>query len=458
MNMEGEGPMVESQMVAYRKALNSLRRSHTLTEGDIDRPVVIGSVYNGQGQANAQSNQAGAGAATATGNAPAWFPADQASGKLQSHQHPAVHAGFKSQELSTSQSGSAGHNQLVFDDSPQAGRIELSSTSAQTRLQLGHLLHQSDNQRLNARGHGVDLSSAAWGAVRAGSGVLLSAHGQPGSQSASKQMDSREPQSQLQQANQRLHSQAEVSQKQNAKLPSEANVIGATEKDTPHQLPAEQALHATAKSLNATDQRSTSQHSGEEPSATIGGGEGHAHAWGRPDLIVAAPGGIASFTPASSLYSAGNTIAAVAGQDSQHLAQANHATAIKDGLILHTHGKATNTQKPNQEVGIKLHAASGSVNTQSQTGATKLTADKAIDVASTTGMVRITAPIHILMTAAGAALDIQSGSITLRGPGVVKFKAAMKDIGGPGSASLPVLNFPRGTLDTQKTAGYALSL
>ena len=105
-----------------------------------------------------------------------------------------------------------------------------------------------------------------------------------------------------------------------------------------------------------------------------------------------------------------------------------------------------------------MHAASGSVNTQSQTGATRLTADKAIEVSSTTAMVRITAPNHILMTAMGAALDIQAGSITLKGPGKVEFKAAMKNIGGPGSASLPVLNFPRGELDIKKTAVYPASL
>ena len=48
--------------------------------GDIDRPVVLGAAYNGQGQANAQGNQLGGGAAGATGNAPAWFPGDQSAG------------------------------------------------------------------------------------------------------------------------------------------------------------------------------------------------------------------------------------------------------------------------------------------------------------------------------------------------------------------------------------------
>ena len=115
--------------------------------------------------------------------------------------------------------------------------------------------------------------------------------------------------------------------------------------------------------------------------------------------------------------SAGHTVTLVAGQDLQQVAQGNYANAIKSGLVFYTYGKATNTSKPNTETGIKLHAASGNVNTQSQSGATKLTADRAVEVSSTNGMVKITAPKHILLTAAGAGIDLQSGSITLKGAG-----------------------------------------
>ena len=51
-------------------------------------------------------------------------------------------------------------------------------------------------------GHGLDLSTAAWGAVRAGSGMLLSAHAKPGSQSAGREIDSREPATQIEQRQQ----------------------------------------------------------------------------------------------------------------------------------------------------------------------------------------------------------------------------------------------------------------
>jgi type VI secretion system secreted protein VgrG len=234
--------------------------------GDIDRPVVMGSVYNGQGQANAQSNQTSAGAACAVGDAPAWFPGTAASGKHQGHQHGMVLAGHKSQELATSAQGSGGYNQLVFDDSPGQGRIELASSSAQSRLQLGHLLHQADNQRLHPRGHGADLASAAWGAVRAGSGLLISAHGKPGgSLSGSMQIDTREAQSQLNQARELIHTLAESAQKHNAKLAKEPDVVGATQKQTAKQLPVEQGLNAGLASLVAIDKR------GEPPVSDAGG-------------------------------------------------------------------------------------------------------------------------------------------------------------------------------------------
>ena len=407
--------------------------------GDIDRPVVVGAVYNGRGSADAQGNQVAGGAATATGNAAAWFPGAKKQGQLQGHGHAAVLAGYKSQELIASQSGGGGYNQLVFDDSAGANRIELSSTTAASRLQLGHLLHQSDNQRLQPRGHGLDLSTAAWGAVRAASGLLMSAHAKPGSQSAGRALDSREPATQIEQSQQLLHTLAESAQQHKAKgtqSTAEPDVVGAKKADKARQLPNERALYASLDSLSASDERSANANANaQQDNNSTGGGTGKVTAWGRPDLVLAAPGGIAAFTPASSVLSAGNTLTLVAGQDLQHAAQGNHASAIKSGLVLYTYGKATNPGKPNTETGIQLHAASGNVNTQSQSGATKLTADKAIEVSSTTGMVRIAAPNHILLTAAGAAIDMQPGSITLKGPGMIEFKAGMKVLTGPGSAS-----------------------
>jgi type VI secretion system secreted protein VgrG len=402
---------------------------------DVDRPVVVGVVYNGQGSADAQGNQVAGGAASATGNAAAWFPGEKNQGKLQGHQHNAVLSGYKSQELSGSQSGTVGYNQLVFDDTSGAGRMELSSTSAQTRLQLGHLLQQSDNHRLQARGHGLDLSSAAWGALRAGSGLLLSTHPRQGSLSGSRALDSRAPVAQVEQSNQLLHSLAESAQQHNAKLTSpqaEPDVVGAKKSDTAKQLAVEQALYASLDSLGASDQRSAQADQSEQ---ATGGGAGSITAWSRPDLVLASPSGIAAFTPAASVMSAGNTLTLVAGQDLQQVAQGNYAVAVKSGLVFYTYGKATNASKPNTETGIKLHAASGNVNTQSQSGATKITADKAVDVSSTSGMVQITAPQHILLTAAGAAIDMQSGSITLKGPGKIEFKASMKVLEGGASAS-----------------------
>ena len=126
--------------------------------------------------------------------------------------------------------------------------------------------------------------------------------------------------------------------------------------------------------------------------------------------------------------------------------QGNSASAIKNGQVFYTYGKASNPDKPNTETGISFHAASGNVNTQSQSGATRLTADKAIEVASTTGMVRIAAPNHILLTAAGAAIDIQPGSITLKGPGMIEFRAGMKVLTGPGSASTSGVAFASAAL------------
>ncbi|MCW7536718.1 type VI secretion system tip protein TssI/VgrG [Aquabacterium sp. A7-Y] len=392
--------------------------------GDLDRPIVVGSLYNGMGQDNGQGNQIGGGAANATGNAPAWFPGSEAAGPRQGHQHAAVMAGFKTQELKASQDGAGGYNQLVFDDSPGQGRMQLASTQHRTQLNLGHLLNQNDNQRLHPRGHGSELVTEASGAVRAGSGLLISADARAaGSTGTSAQLDTQEAEALLQQSARLTTSLIDTAQKHKARLKDEA---------APQELSVPQAHKALLDSVATTDQRGGAG-SGEDQA--IGGGAGTVKAWRRPDLVASAPAGIGLFTPADTLMSAGNTASWVAGQDITHTAQRHYSLAVQGGIGWFTYGKASNASKANQESGIRLHAASGSVSSQSQSAATKLTADKAVEVSSTQAAIQMGAPKHILLTAGGSSIRIEGGNITLTTPGAARFKASMKELTGPASTS-----------------------
>lgn len=402
-------------------------------DGDIDRPVVVGSVYNGQGQANAQGNQAAGGQVGSSGNAPAWFPGDAKSGVMQGHQHNAVQVGFKTQEYSASASGTGGANQLVFDASPGEARVLLATSTAATRLQLGHLLHQRDNQRLQPQGHGAELHTAALGALRGGSGSLLSTYGRPASSGQAQQMDARETQAQLDESRELHRTLADSAQKHQAKLQGEA---------PPDKLPTAEAMKATQESLAATEgDDAAAQPSTDTDAPRIDGGRGSIAAWSRPDLVLAGAGGIGAYTPASTVASAGQTLTFVAGQDASLNAQRNHAVAVKDGIALFTYGKAQDAQRTVQDVGMKLHAASGKVSAQAQSARAQLNADKAVTIASTSAGITVTAPNSILLAGGGSYLKIEGGNIELGTSGAASFKAAMKELAGAGSASAPTLRF-----------------
>ncbi|PPU89006.1 type IV secretion protein Rhs, partial [Xanthomonas populi] len=157
-------------------------------EGDIDRPVVLGALYNGKGEAGtpatpggqlaeadtqayaqARDGRACAQANLSGGHAPAWHGA---GGGEAAHRNATALWGVQSKEW-----GGSGHNRLVFDDSDQQLRVQLATTQAATQLSLGHLIHQADNYRGSFRGEGFELRTDAWGAVRATSGLWLSSYG-----------------------------------------------------------------------------------------------------------------------------------------------------------------------------------------------------------------------------------------------------------------------------------------
>jgi type VI secretion system secreted protein VgrG len=376
-------------------------------EGNIDRPVVLGTVYNGRGQANAQHNQVAAGAGVATGNAPAWFPGDAGG-----HAHPAALLGIKTQAMQASQGGSGAYNQLVFDDSPGEARVALQRHAmphqGTAELNLGHLRHQSDNQRLNTAGFGAELKTEHNVAIRAGKGLLLSSDTR-GSATGS-QMDAKEAITQLEDSLQMQTDLDEMAQKHTTLKISVAQ--GATQTGP---------LSAIAQI----------RHSVEVLSAT----ESEVAAYSKPHLQLSAPKGIAATTPADAIFYAGATSNLSAGHDLNFAAQGNSYAIVKDGIKLFPYGKATSAQKPNQEIGIRLHAASGQVSMQSQADKTRLTADKALSVVSTTKSINIAAREHILLASQGASIRIVGGDIEVFGPGKIEFKATMKELAGPSSST-----------------------
>jgi type VI secretion system secreted protein VgrG len=184
--------------------------------GDADRPIVVGALYNGQGEGGVLPTPAGAQAsgdinsstnnpfgaahdsrssgqgnlmaAGTGGNSPAWFGSvhgkhgeSEGAASAGGHANSAAQWGIRTQEWGSSGSGSsAGYNQLVFDDNDTGGgnqqRIHLKTSQYASELSLGHLVHTADNYRGALRGQGFELRTDAYGAIRAGSGLHLSTY------------------------------------------------------------------------------------------------------------------------------------------------------------------------------------------------------------------------------------------------------------------------------------------
>jgi type VI secretion system secreted protein VgrG len=185
----------------------------------------------------------------------------------------------------------------------------------------------------------------------------------------------------------------------------------------------------------------------------IGGGSGQdVPAWKRPDLLICGPGGVTLQTPGHTILSAGATLCLVAHHDINLTSVRHIAVAVSNGLSLFTYGKATHPEKPNPETGLQFHAASGSVSVQAQKNTLELSADGAVNLASTTAAVTVTAPKQVLLAAGGSSLRITSQGITLITPGPAEFKGAMKELAGGADASVPGIEFAEAALHMSKAS------
>jgi type VI secretion system secreted protein VgrG len=307
--------------------------------------------------------------------------------------------------MGDSQAGTGAYSQLVFDDTAGKARTALQCHmkphQGTAELNLGHLVHQSDNERVQTVGFGAELKTAHSLAMRAGQGMLLSTDARQGGRGG--QLDAGEAVSQIEESHRLQVDVANLAQKHNAKLEGEP---------APDELVAIKQMRHSAEVISAMNDGAV--------------------AFSEPHLQLSSPAGIVATTPADVVLSAGTTSSIVAGQDINLVAQGNFSTVVAQGISLFTYGKATNKEKPNQEVGLKLHAASGKWSSQSQSGPTRLTADKKITVASVTKSVAISAPKkHVLLTAQGAYIKLEGGNIEVHAPGKVEFKRQRKNWQAP---------------------------
>jgi type VI secretion system secreted protein VgrG len=153
-------------------------------DGNIDHPLIIGALYNGE-------------------HMPPWTLPGQAA-----------LSGLRSRELA---SGGKRGNHLVLDDTAGKIQAQLKSDHQCSQLSLGHITRVEDTAgRKDVRGEGWELRTDAWGVARAAQGMLITTEARTGGSAHIKDMG---------ETAERLRSAAEIQQQ----LASLAESVGAQE-------------------------------------------------------------------------------------------------------------------------------------------------------------------------------------------------------------------------------------
>ncbi|MBR9771396.1 MAG: type VI secretion system tip protein VgrG [Gammaproteobacteria bacterium] len=356
-------------------------------EGDPDRPLVTGRVYNGDQR-------------------PEWH----SNGLL---------SGFKSK---TYRGGK--YNELVFDDATDQERVRLNSEHAKSQLNLGYLIHQQGNTRGAFRGTGFELRTDAYGAVRANAGLLLTSWGQLGA--SGEQLALSPVYRELDSAWQLADTLSQSAAEHDAEALEVRGDIKRASED------AKATYGDTSGSASGQDVDQSADQSTAKGASLAGRGE--AGRLESPWLHLASPAGIAMSTPQSIHFAQDKSLTVTSGEDINLAAGKSLVATMGQKLSLFV-----------QRAGIKLFAAQGKVEVQAQSDEMALTAEKTLSVTSTEDSVEVSAAKEILLTCAGAYVRLKDGNIEVHAPGKIDIKGAQHNFAGPASLSAELTDLPEFT-------------
>ena len=435
-------------------------------EGDIDRPVIVGALYNGQGEGgiaptpggrsdhdseehrftpahdhapSAQGNVAG-------GNSPVWHGA---SPSQPGHRNSAAQWGVRSKEF-----GASGYNQLLFDDTDAQGRVQLRCSHAATELNLGHLIHGADNFRGSLRGSGAELRTDAYGAVRGGAGLLVSsyrlAHNAAARDPAGDNQAGIELVRQAVGLAERFNNAAE-----RHKTVGLGAVLGPVRSNSSAldeaAAPLQAILKAVSGMVSNASLNAARRSAGEKATARVQDTLPHTT---DPLVVIAAQGGLGVNARKSLQMASGESVTVMSGADSQFVTSGQ--LRVHSGQAIGMLGGAI---APGEDgVGLQMIAAKGAIDVQAQADVLKVQAREDVNVMSANAHIDWVSPTRIsLSTAGGANITIEGGNITVQCPGSILVKAGIKDFVGPSSMTYPLPKLPRSEMVT-RPLGFKLRL
>lgn len=414
--------------------------------GDIDRPYLLGALYNGQGEGGIAATPGGDSSKVptdnvfdaaadhrpsgqgniASGNSPAWHGAAESS-----HRHSAALTGFKSKEFGSA----SGYNQLLLDDSDQQQRIQLATTQHSSQLNLGHLIHQADNYRGSFRGTGIELRTDAWGALRAGQGMVITTWSGTPEQPAGDMAPAIALLKQADTLAKTLNQAATTHQ--TVQFASSIGTQGKNQSKIDDQAAPLKALHTIASGM--VDGRDQERARSDAQQKNIHTADKLPHLTD-PAILQAGKAGIGSIAGQSLQFANGEALTLASGEDT-NLAVAGKAR-IHTGQAIGLLAGAIALGEGN--TGIKLIAAKDDIDLQAQSDEMKFLAKKDVKLVSATQYIDFAAAKKIHLAVAGGASITIDGGIAVQCPGTITVHASKKSFTGPTSQGYGLPTFPEG--------------
>ncbi|MFC7421269.1 type VI secretion system tip protein TssI/VgrG [Iodobacter arcticus] len=364
-------------------------------EGDIDRPIVTGTVYNGN---HSVPNFSGAGA----------LPANKTL------------SGVKTKEFEGGQYG-----ELLFDDTKGEVRTKLSSEHGKTQLNLGYLIHPRSEGKGEPRGEGFELHTDKQGAIRA-NGLLISTEAKNGA--SGKQLDHTPAQSQLESAFALAQSLGETATNQLADTIETGDGDKTVKPDNSAGDKATTGhLHHLVHASKSFEAGSNADKNGKSKSKDQAGQQ--------KIILLHGEDGVAITSPQSQTMTAGTNLDLVAQRDTNQTSGRRWIHNVGQHISLFVAGVK-------DQIALKIIAAKGKIQLQAQSDDIEITGDKDLKVTACKGLLSVSAKDEILVTAGGGYIRLKGGNIEIHCPGKVSIKGANHDVSGPAKMNPILPAFP----------------